>query len=53
MEPLRKHLEAVQKMKAKEERRVMELKVGQCPQQADWLCGQDREGGLLALTRGG
>lgn len=28
MEPLRKHLEAVQKMKAKEERRVTELKVG-------------------------
>lgn len=28
VEPLRKHLEAVQKMKAKEERRVTELKVG-------------------------
>lgn len=33
MEPLRKHLEAVQKMKAKEERRVTELKVGECPGQ--------------------
>lgn len=31
VEPLRKHLEAVQKMKAKEERRVTELKVGECP----------------------
>lgn len=30
LEPLRKHLEAVQKMKAKEERRVSELKVGEC-----------------------
>lgn len=30
VEPLRKHLEAVQKMKAKEERRVTELKVGEC-----------------------
>lgn len=34
VEPLRKHLEAVQKMKAKEERRVTELKVGECPGQA-------------------
>lgn len=31
VEPLRKHLEAVQKMKAKEERRVTELKVSECP----------------------
>ena len=28
VEPLRKHLEVVQKMKAKEERRMSELKVG-------------------------
>ncbi|MEJ1272849.1 tripartite motif-containing 41 [Cricetulus griseus] len=34
VEPLRKHLEAVQKMKAKEERRVTELKVGDV---CEWL----------------
>lgn len=44
VEPLRKHLEAVQKMKAKEERRVTELKVGECPRWADGYRSRGKDG---------